>query len=189
MAVEDIAAGALHEGAAGLPRFPFVRRKSLAGIPQCIFPRCPIPLIAPRLKIGLGSFRQEPPPCVLKIGAGLFEGRRRAVLMLARMRAGIGAARPAPRIFVERNAGADLDRSGVDIAPIDVPAFVGGVGRLAAGEFGHALLKRGRGRQANRPCGICGSRSVGRGTLGGNLPRHKKTDISAFTEMGEIKCG
>jgi hypothetical protein len=33
------------------------------------------------------------------------------------------------------------------------------------------------------------SRSVGRGAIGGNLPRHKKTDISIFTELGEIKCG
>jgi len=27
------------------------------------------------------------------------------------------------------------------------------------------------------------------GPIGGNLPRHKKTDISVFTEMGESKCG
>jgi hypothetical protein len=42
-----------------------------------------------------------------------------------------------------------------DIITADVPAFLAGVGRSAAGEYGHAPLQRGRGRQANRPCGIC----------------------------------
>ena len=27
------------------------------------------------------------------------------------------------------------------------------------------------------------------GPIGGILPRHKKNDISVFTELGEIKCG
>jgi hypothetical protein len=60
-------------------------------------------------------------------------------------------------------AGPDRDRAGVDIAVVDVPAFLAGVSRSAAAEFGHAPLKRDRGRQANRPCGMCGSRNVGRG--------------------------
>jgi hypothetical protein len=34
---------------------------------------------------------------------------------------------------------------------------------LLAGRFGHAPLKRGPGWQANRPRGMCDSRSVGRG--------------------------
>jgi hypothetical protein len=34
------------------------------------------------------------------------------------------AAVPAPRIFAERNAGTDLDRSGVNVVPIDVPGFL-----------------------------------------------------------------
>jgi hypothetical protein len=93
------------------------------------------------LKIGLGSFRQEPLPGVIKIDAGLFEGRRRTVLMLARMRARIEAARPAPRILVERNAGADLDRARADVAPIDVSALLWSVSRAAAGEFGHEAIQ------------------------------------------------
>jgi len=42
-----------------------------------------------------------------------------------------------------RIAGTDRDGAGVDIAVIDVPAFLAGFGISAAGEFGHALLKRG----------------------------------------------
>jgi hypothetical protein len=45
-------------------------------------------------------------------------------------------------------AGADRDRAGVDIAVIDVPAFLAGFGRSAAGELGHAALKRGLSRRA-----------------------------------------
>jgi hypothetical protein len=81
---------------------------------------------------------------------------RSAVLMLARLGAGIEAAGPAPRIFVEGNARANFDRAGVDVAPIDVPAFLRGISRSAAGEFGHAPLKRGpkmraivKGRRSN----------------------------------------
>ena len=51
-----------------------------------------------------------------------------------------------------RVAGADRDRTGVDIAVVDVPAFLAGISRSTAGELGHAALKRGPGRQANRAC-------------------------------------
>jgi hypothetical protein len=77
----------------------------------------------------------------------------------------------------------------VDVAIIDAPAFVMGLEIAAAGERGHALLKRDRGRQANRARGMCGFPAVlDGGPIGGNLLGHKKTDISG-TELGEIKCG
>ena len=40
-------------------------------------------------------------------------------------------------------AGADRDRACVDIAVVDVPEFLAGVRTTAAGELGHAALKRG----------------------------------------------
>jgi hypothetical protein len=46
-------------------------------------------------------------------------------------------------------AGADLDRAHMHVTKIDVPAFLGRIGRSAAGEFGHAPLKRGLSRRAN----------------------------------------
>jgi hypothetical protein len=54
--VEHLAAGAPPEPAARLARSIAGRLKPLARIPQRIFPLGPIPLIAPRLKIGLHSF-------------------------------------------------------------------------------------------------------------------------------------
>jgi len=41
-------------------------------------------------------------------------------------------------------AASDCDRTGLDIAVINVPAFLAGIGRSAAGESGHAALKRDR---------------------------------------------
>ena len=72
------------------------------------------------------------------------------------MAARIEPTSPAPRVLARRNADTLGDRAGADIAIIDVPAFVGGFEIAAAGERGHALLKRDRGRQANRPRGMCG---------------------------------
>jgi hypothetical protein len=128
MAIEDLAAGASHKGAG------FLRRQFLAGCPHGIFPRGPIPLIAPRLEISLGSFRQKHQPCALKIGAGLVEGGGRAILLLARFRSRIETAMPLPRILIMRVASSDRDRAGVHIAVVDVPAFLAGFGRSAAGE-------------------------------------------------------
>ena len=50
-----------------------------------------------------------------------------------------------------RNADALGDRAGVHVTVIDVPAFLGGIGRAAAGELGHARLKRGKGGPAIAP--------------------------------------
>ncbi len=47
-------------------------------------------------------------------------------------------------------ARSDRDRADAHVTVIDMPAFVAGVGRAAAGEVGHALLKRSEGGLANR---------------------------------------
>jgi hypothetical protein len=62
---------------------------------------------------------------------------------------------PSPWVLMVRNAGADLDRAGVDVAPIDVPAFLRRIGIAAAGEGGHAALKRSQRVAANRPTDWC----------------------------------
>jgi hypothetical protein len=80
-----------------------------ACIPQRIFPRGPISLIALCLKIGLGAFRQERPPFAFEIGAGLGEGRGGVGLIFAR----IEAAAPFPPISIVRVAAALGDRTGV----------------------------------------------------------------------------
>ena len=43
-------------------------------------------------------------------------------------------------------ASADRDRAGVNIAVVDVPAFLAGISRSTAGELGHAASKRDRTR-------------------------------------------
>src|SRR5882724_13636929 len=45
---------------------------------------------------------------------------------------------PFPRVFVMRVAAADRDRTGEHVTIVDVPAFLTGIGRSAAGEFGHS---------------------------------------------------
>src|SRR5712664_907758 len=83
-------------------------------------------------------------PGALEIGAGLVEGCGGIALMFARMRTRIEAATPFPWVGVVRIADAPRDRPDADIAVVDVPAFLAGIGRPAAGEGGHAALKRGR---------------------------------------------
>jgi hypothetical protein len=56
--VEYLAAGTLPDRCAVSPVHSW-RFKSLACIPQRVFSRGPVSLIAPSLKIGLGAFRQE----------------------------------------------------------------------------------------------------------------------------------
>ena len=55
-----------------------LRRQPFAGFPHGIFPRRPVALISPFLKINLGPLRQEDAPSGLEVGARLVEGRRRA---------------------------------------------------------------------------------------------------------------
>src|SRR5216683_651372 len=138
--VEDVAARAFQIDAARLPGLPFVRRQPFARVPQRVFARRPIPLITPRLKISLGSIRQKHPPGALEIGAGLIEGSGRAVLLLARLRSRIETASPLPRVLIVWAAVADRDRARVHITVVDVPAFLMGISRSAAGEFGHTPM-------------------------------------------------
>ena len=136
--VEDIAARAFQIDAAWLPGLPFVRRQPLPRVPQGVLPRGPIPLITPRLEISLGSLCQKHFPRGFEIGTRLVERGSGAVLVFAWMRAWIKAAAPLPRILIMGAARADRDRSDVDIAVVNVPAFLAGVSRSAAGELGHA---------------------------------------------------
>ena len=84
-----------------------LRRQFLASCPYGIFSLRPVPRVAPFLKIGLRSLGQEHCPRFLEIGAGLVEGRGGAIGAFAGMATGIEAARPAPRILVPGNAGAN----------------------------------------------------------------------------------
>jgi hypothetical protein len=72
----------------------------------------------------------------------LVEGRGGIALMFARMRTRIEAAIPFPWVGVKRVADAPRDRPDADIAIVDVPA-IWPFGISAAGEDGHAALKRG----------------------------------------------
>jgi hypothetical protein len=105
-------------------------------------------LISPCLKIGLGSLRQKPGPGGSKIGAGSLERLGGSVLVFARVGSRVEAALPSPGILIVRDAAAERDGADVHIAVIDVPAFLSGFVVAAAGESGHALLKRGRCLQA-----------------------------------------
>jgi len=63
-------------------------------------------------------------PCALKIGAGFTERRGGAALMLARIRSRIEATAPFPSASSVRVADALGDRTGMDVAVIDQPAFL-----------------------------------------------------------------
>ena len=64
-------------------------------------------------------------------------------MMFPRMRARIEAAAPFPRIGVVRIPDAFGNGADVHVTIVDVPAFLTGIDRSAAGEFGHSALKRG----------------------------------------------
>ncbi len=112
MHVEHIAAGPLPKATARFARTMARRLKLLAGIPQRIFSRGPIPLIAPFLKIRFGSLRQKHLPCALEIGAGLIQCERGTALMFARMRARIEATGPLCRRGYRRNRCASIRAGG-----------------------------------------------------------------------------
>ena len=91
-----------------------------------------------------------------RIGAGGIKSSGRAILMFSGFHPRVKPAGPAPRIAVDRSAGAARDRTDLNAIVIDVPAFVA-FGRFAAGEGGHGLkiavpvagvkrTRRGRGR-------------------------------------------
>jgi hypothetical protein len=90
-------------------------------------------LIAPCLKIGLGAVRQEHLPRALEVRAGLVEDRGGVRLMFAGLRARIETAAPFPRIGVVRIAGTFGNRPDMNIAVVNVPAFLAVVFGSAAG--------------------------------------------------------
>src|SRR6266436_3590837 len=137
VAIKHLAAGTAHH------RAGLLRWQLFASCPHFIFARGPVALIAPCPKVSLGSVCQKYLPRGFEVGTGLVEGGSGAALVFARMRPGIEAAMPLPRILIMRDAAADRDRSGVHIPVVDVAAFLAGVSRSAAGELGHAPLKRG----------------------------------------------
>jgi len=57
------------------------------------------------------------------------------------MGAGVEAAGPSPWIFAGWHAGAERDRADAHVIVIDVPAFIRGIERAAAGESGHDGIK------------------------------------------------
>ena len=70
VAIEHLAAAALHPGIARLARLPFLSRQALPGIPERILACRPIALIAPGLKVRICAFCEEDAPCSLKGVAG-----------------------------------------------------------------------------------------------------------------------
>jgi hypothetical protein len=97
------------------------------------------------------------------------------------MAAGIEAACPAPRIFPGRHAGAERDRAHAHVTVEHVPAFVGGVWRAAAGELGHALLKRGpSGQTINLRAKIARLLPISLGRPGTRKPRSDSRHSSTF---------
>jgi hypothetical protein len=136
MAIEDLAAGASHQGV-GL-----LRRQFLASLPHRIFSSGPILFVTSRLKISLGSFPPKKTSRRLRNRRGPRRRLRRFHLVFARVRSWIETAIPLPWIFIIRIAAADRDRADAHVTIVDVPAFLAGVSRSAAGEFGHAPLKR-----------------------------------------------
>ena len=77
--VELLAAYALHQ------RSWFLRWQFFAGLPYRIFTSGPILLVAPGLKVSLGSFRQKNLPRGFEIEAGFVEAGGGSVLMFARV--------------------------------------------------------------------------------------------------------
>jgi hypothetical protein len=113
-----------------------LRRHLFATLLHGIFPRVPVPSIAPFLEVGFCAVGQKHYPCRFKPGAGLIERSGGAAGMLARMAAGTEAADPFPWRLPRRDTYTTRDRAAMDIAVIDVPAVV--AFRIpAAGECGH----------------------------------------------------
>ena len=113
-----------------------LRRQPVPGIPHAIFPRGGGLGVTPLLKIGIGSMGQEQLPSFVELGAGMVEGGGRAMGLLSWMAARIESTSPAPRILSKGDADPLGDRADADIAIIDVPAFVLGIGsrrRVRAG--------------------------------------------------------
>ena len=121
---------------------PPVRRHPFAAIEAAILFRRPCLLIAPGLKVCLGSLWQIDAPGRLELGAGLLERTGGAAALVAWIAARAEPAQPLPGLGRARIADALGNRADVNVAVIDVPA-VGAFGVRTAGEVGYPLLKRG----------------------------------------------
>jgi hypothetical protein len=111
-------------------------------------------ILAPILEIGIAALWQVVSPCCFECCSRRFKGRRGAVPIVARIAARIEAAAPLPLIRRRRGAGPLDDDADADAGIVDMPGH-GPIVDALAGEGGHGPLKRGQGRQANRPtdCG------------------------------------
>jgi hypothetical protein len=128
---------------APLPAIGRLRRHPAALVPHGIFPRGPCDRSAVFVEISLRALRKILYPGGLEIGPCLFEGFGRALDMQAMVRPRIETAVPTPLVDIDWDAGAERDRSHMHVTIVDVPAVVA-FGISAAGESGHAPLKRDR---------------------------------------------
>jgi hypothetical protein len=138
--VEGLATGAFSEPARR-QTWPMAWRFNLfSGVPEGVFRGGPCLVIAPFLKIRLGTFRQVIAPSHFESPSGITERRGRAGPLFAGVAAWIKSAVPAPRVGTVRVSAAETDRSDANAIVPDAPAFVVGMGALA-GEFGHAPIQ------------------------------------------------
>lgn len=135
-----------------------LRRQLKAGVMHCILPSRPCLLPSIFIEVGFGTPGEIDLPSGFEISAGLIEGRRGTPILPPAMRQRIEAAIPAPLVNVVGDAGALRDHANTHVAIVNVPALLLGVGRSAAGELGHPLLKRGPGGWATGPTG--GTRNI-----------------------------
>jgi hypothetical protein len=94
-------------------------------------------------EIGIGAPGKYRAPCPFEIAAGLIKGRGGSIGANPAVRRRIETAVPTPLININRNTGTSGDRADAGIAMIDVPTVLA-FRIAAAGESGHAVLKRGR---------------------------------------------
>jgi hypothetical protein len=134
VAVEHLAAGALHQ------RTRDLRRQLFAARAHRVLPLGPVALISPRLKICFCARRQDRAPCRFEVGA--------RPLMSRRCRSGAGpvpcldrSRRSSPIGLVDRAADTPCNRADMHVAKVDVPA-VGTFGIATAGESGHGPFER-----------------------------------------------
>src|SRR6185436_4266871 len=100
---------------------PPIRRHPLAAIKSAILFCRPITLLAPGLKVGLGSLWQIDAPGRLELGAGLIERAGGAAALFAGVAARVEPAQPLPGLGRARIADAARDSADVNVAVIDVP--------------------------------------------------------------------
>jgi len=101
------------------------------------------------IEVGVGSLRQEDRPRPAELGARLIEGRRSAADILAWLRSRIEAAAPAPRVFVNRDAGPHRNRCRPAHRHRKSASFRRGRLSIGGGEGGHGAIEARRVGSAN----------------------------------------